>query len=309
MAIVLGPNRYGKAENRVVRIYRDSPRHEIRDLNVSTALRGRFDKAHTLGDQADILPTDSQKQTVYAYAKTQAWDSIEQYALALARHFVDDIEPVHSARVEIEQFAWDRVRVDGAEHDHTWVRRGPEVRTAAVTVEGNDEHQRTWIVGGIKDLTILKSTGSEFHGFLQDPYTVLEPTTDRVMATSLDAAWRFASPSRDADTDTDIDWEAAYATVKKALLETFATLHSLALQQTLYAMGRAALEACPSLAEIRLSAPNKHHFAYDLARFGIENKGEVFHADDRPYGLIQATITHDDAEPAGPAWDSYTGLV
>jgi urate oxidase len=303
MAIVLGPNRYGKAENRVVRIYRDAPRHEIRDLNVSTALRGRFDAAHTRGDQADILPTDSQKQAVYAYAKTQAWNSIEEYALALARHFVDDIDPVHSARVEIEQFAWDRVRVDGAEHDHTWVRQGPEVRTAAVTVEGSTEHQRTWIVGGIKDLTILKSTGSEFHGFLQDPYTVLEPTSDRVMATSLNAGWRFASPS------LDVDWEAAYATVRKALVETFATLHSLALQQTLYAMGRAALEACPFLAEIRLSAPNKHHFVYDLARFGIENKGEVFHADDRPYGLIQATVTHDDAEDAGAAWDSYTGLV
>jgi urate oxidase len=121
------------------------------------------------------------------------------------------------------------------------------------------------------------------------------------MATSLDARWRF--------TATDVDWDAAYATVRRALVETFASLHSLALQQTLYAMGRAALEACPQLAEIRLSAPNKHHFAYDLQRFGIENKGEVFHADDRPYGLIQATVMHDDAEDAGPAWDSYTGLV
>jgi urate oxidase len=245
--------------------------------------------------------------------ETAAWDSIEQYALALARHFVDDIEPVDSARVEIEQFAWERVLVDGTEHDHTWVRRGPEVRTAAVTVEGVGEARRTWVVGGIKDLTILKSTGSEFHGFLQDPYTVLEPTTDRVMATSLDAGWRFAGlglgADADVDTDAAIDWDAAYTAVRKALVETFATLHSLALQQTLHAMGRAALEACPSLAEIRLSAPNKHHFAYDLARFGIENAGEVFHADDRPYGLIQATVLHDDAEDAGPAWDSYTGLV
>jgi urate oxidase len=301
MAIVLGPNRYGKAENRVVRIHRDTPRHEIADLNVSTALRGRFDAAHTAGDQAAVLPTDSQKQTVYAYAKEKTWTSIEDYGLGLARHFVEDIEPVDSARVEIEQFAWERVLVDGSEHDHTWVRRGPEVRTAAVTVSGAGDAQRVWVVGGVKDLTILKSTGSEFHGFLRDPYTVLEPATDRVMATSLDAGWRFVG--------TDVDWESAFATVRRILVETFATLHSLALQQTLYAMGRAALEACPFLAEIRLSAPNKHHFAYDLARFGIENNGELFHADDRPYGLIQATVMHDDAEDAGPAWDSYTGLV
>lgn len=304
MAIVLGPNRYGKAENRVVRILRDTARHEILDLNVSTALRGRFDAAYTVGDQGQVLPTDSQKQTVYAYAKQKPWTSIEQYGLVLARHFVDDIEPVDSARVEIEQFAWDRVLVDGSEHDHTWVRRGLEVRTAAVTVQGSGEDQRTWIVGGIKDLTILKSTGSEFHGFLRDPFTVLEPTTDRVMATSLDAGWRFRSTTPD-----DIPWDATYATVRRVLVETFAGLHSLALQQTLYAMGRAALEACPHLAEVRLSAPNKHHFLYDLARFGIENNGEVFHADDRPYGLIQAAVLHDDAADAGPAWDSYTGLV
>lgn len=301
MAIVLGPNRYGKAENRVVRIYRDSPRHEIRDLNVSTALRGRFDAAHLTGDQGAVLPTDSQKQTVYAYAQRSDWDAIEDYALALARHFVDDIEPVDSARVEVEQFAWDRVTVDGAEHDHTWVRRGPEVRTAAVTVQGTGAGRRAWVVGGVKELVILKSTGSEFHGFLQDPYTVLEPTADRVLATSLVAGWRFA--------DVDADWQAAYTTVRRVLTETFARVHSLALQQTLYAMGRAVLEACPYLVEVRLSAPNKHHFAYDLSPFGLKNAGEVFHAGDRPYGLIQATVIHDDADDAGPAWDSYTGLV
>ncbi len=301
MAIVLGPNRYGKAENRIVRIYRDSPRHEIRDLNVSTALRGRFDDAHLVGDQSAVLPTDSQKQTAYAYAKQQAWESIEQYALELARHFVDEVEPVDSARVEIEQFAWERVLVDGREHEHTWVRRGPEVRTAAVTVQGTGPAQRTWIVGGVKDLTILKSAGSEFHGFLQDPYTVLEPTRDRVLATSLNAGWRFA--------ESPPDWDEAYDTVRRLLVSAFASVHSLALQQTLYAMGRAALEQCPYLAEIRLSAPNKHHYAYDLARFGVQNAGEVFHADDRPYGLIQAAVVHDDAPDAGPAWDSFTGLV
>jgi urate oxidase len=301
MAIVLGPNRYGKAENRIVRIYRDSPRHEIRDLNVSTALRGRFDAAHLSGDQGAVLPTDSQKQTAYAYAKQEGLESIEQYALALARHFVDEIEPVDSARVDVEQFAWERVLVDGLEHDHTWVRRGPETRTAAITVDGVGAAQRAWAVGGVRDLTILKSTGSEFHGFLQDPYTVLEPATDRVLATSLDAGWRFA--------EFPTDWDEAYATARRVLVSTFAGVHSLALQQTLYAMGRAVLEACPYLAEVRLSAPNKHHFAYDLARFGLENEGEVFHADDRPYGLIQAAILHDDAPAAGPAWDSFTGRV
>ena len=304
MAIVLGDHQYGKAENRVVRIVRDSPRHEIRDVNVSSCLRGRFDDAHLTGDQATVLPTDTQKQTIYAYAKTVGLTSLERYAYALATHFVDDVEPVDQARLELEEFAWDRVSVEGSEHDFTWVRNGQEVRLVSVTTEGTPDARHTWITGGLKDLTILKSSGSEFHGFLEDEYTVLEPTSDRIMATSLEARWRFGS----VDVAT-FDFDAAYAAIKTALVETFASHHSLALQQTLFEMGKAALEAVPELVEVRLIAPNKHHFAYDLARFGIENANEVFHADDRPYGLIQASVTRDDAPDAGPAWLQYSGLV
>jgi urate oxidase len=302
MAIVLGPHRYGKAENRIVRIVRDTDRHEIRDLNVSTALTGDFDAAHLTGDQRTVLPTDTQKQTAYAFAKQVGVASIERYGLALAEHFVDTVEHVATARVEIEEFAWVRASIDGAEHDHTWVRAGQETRLASVTIAGRGDARRTWVTGGLKDLTILKSTGSEFSGFYRDPYTVLDETRDRVMATSLVAGWRFGTSQID-------DWDAIYTLVKSILIEKFATVHSLALQQTLWEMGKAVLERVPELVEVRLSAPNKHHFVYDLARFGINNELEVFHADDRPYGLIQASAVRDDAPDAGPAWDSYTGLV
>ncbi|WP_305803662.1 factor-independent urate hydroxylase [Subtercola sp. PAMC28395] len=301
MAIVLGSNRYGKAENRVVRIYRDTDRHEIRDINVSSALRGEFADAYLVGDQSKILPTDTQKQTAYSFSKERGLTSIETYALELGAHFVDTVEYVQSARIEVEEFEWQRVLVDGTEHDHTWVRKGQETRISAVTVTGSGEARTNTVIGGFKDLVILKSTGSEFTGFLEDGYTLLEPTTDRVMATSLVAKWRFTS--------TDVDWEATYLGIKKIIIEKFATLHSLALQQTLYEMGKAVLETYDFIAEIRFSAPNKHHFLYNLAPFGVENNNEVFNADDRPYGLIEATVIRDDVPPAPEAWDSYTGLV
>jgi urate oxidase len=295
--IILGKNQYGKAENRVVRIYRDAPRHEIHDINVSTCLRGDFSAAHLTGDQTAVLPTDTQKQTAYAYAKEKGLLSIEDYGLALARHFVSDVEPVQAARIEIDEYAWERAVVDGAEHNHTWTRKGQEVRTAAITVDGDGE----WVVGGLKDLIVLKSTGSEFAGFLEDRYTILEPTHDRVMATSLVAQWRF--------TTSEVDWETVYADIKTHLIKQFAVVQSLALQQTLYEMGKAVLTAYPQIAEVRLSAPNKHHFAYDLSPFGLQNNNEVFHADDRPYGLIQATVTRDDAPDPGPAWDLQQGWL
>ncbi len=300
MSIVLGSNQYGKAETHLVRVTRDTPRHEIVDLNVTTALRGDFAAAYLEGDQSAVLPTDTQKNTAYVWAKTHPVEPIEQWGLSLARHFVDDVDPVEGARIEIERFDWNRVTVDGAEHDHTWVRSGQEIRTAAITVEAGTSH----VVQGLKDLVILKSTGSAFKDFLTDEYTTLVPTDDRVMATSLVAKWRVSGDDLEG-----LDWNAMYAGVKQAMVEQFATVHSLALQQTLWHMGRAALEAYPQIAEIRLAAPNKHHFVVDFSAFGIENKGEVFHADDRPYGLIEATVVRDDAPAAGDAWRFSAGLA
>ena len=297
MSYHLADHQYGKAESRLVRIYRDQPRHEIRDLNVTTALRGDFADAYLSGDQSKVLPTDTQKNTAYAFAKSKGVTSIETFGLDLARHFVADVEPVSGARIEIEEFLWQRAVVDGAEHDHTWLRAGQEVRTAAVTVDATGEQ----VVSGFKDLVILKSTGSEFAGFLKDEYTTLPETHDRIMATSPDVKWRYAG--------VDVDWDGVYASVKQIMVKEFATLQSLALQQTLWHMGTAAMDAHPEIVEVRLKAPNKHHFDYDIARFGLEQKGEVFNATDRPYGLIEATIVRDDAPPAGDAWKSSAGLA
>ena len=194
MAIVLGPNQYGKAETRVVRIYRDGGPHEIRDLNVSTLLRGAFDAAHTRGDQASVLPTDSQKNTCFARARQNGVGAIEDYALDLARHFTADIGPVTEARIDVTEYRWERVNVAGRPHPHTFTRASSEVRTTAVTVQGDGPTRREWVVSGLDDLVILKTTGSEFAGFLDDEYTTLAPTHDRILATSLTARWRYAAP-------------------------------------------------------------------------------------------------------------------
>lgn len=291
MGIVLGTNRYGKAEIRLVRVYRDSPRHEIRDLCVSTSLRGDFTAAHVAGDQSAVLPTDSQKNAAYAHAKEHGVGEIEDYALRLARYLVAEVDAAHAARVDVEEYGWDRIEAGGRAHDHAFVRSGREVRTATVVVE---KHGRTGVWAGFRDLTVLKSTGSEFRGFRRDRYTTLAETDDRILATSLDSRWRYAAD--------DGDWARLYASVRAVLLERFASTHSYALQHSLWEMGRAALDGNPEVAELRLVAPNKHHLAVDLSPFGLDNAGEVFHADDRPYGLIEASVRRDDAPPA-PDWD------
>ena len=300
MAIRLGANQYGKAETHVVRVYRDTARHTIRDLNVSTALRGDFLDAHTSGDQAHVLPTDTQKNTVFALAKKRGVTSPEDFALALADRFLEAAAPATGARVGIEEYAWNRIVADGAEHDHAFVRAGDCVRTTVVNLDGRGDERTVSVVSGLQDLTVLKSTGSEFHGYLTDEYTTLQPTTDRILATSLVARWRYSG--------TEIDWDKTYDSIRALLLQRFAAIHSLALQQTLNGMGTSVLEQHGEVAEIKFSAPNKHHFLSDLSAFGLENPNEVFYAADRPYGLIEASVVRDDASEPGNAWHAVPGF-
>jgi urate oxidase len=295
MAIVLGPNQFGKAEVRVVAVDRSSPRHSLVDLNVSSSLRGDFAAAHTAGDNSHVLTTDAQKNTVFAYARDGV-GSPEEFGLRLARHFADSYGWITGARVAVESYGWERITVGGVEHDHSFRRAGGEVRTAVVTVDGDDAH----VLAGLADLVVLKTTGSEFWGFPRDRYTTLAETRDRILATAVTARWRYTS--------TEPDFDACFAGVRTALLERFASTHSLALQQSLYAMGEAVLEQFPDVAEIRMSMPNKHHFLQDLSAFGLDNPDVVYHADDRPYGLIEGTVLRDDVTPADVAWEGTPGF-
>lgn len=300
MAIVLGENQYGKAEVRLFTVARtDGGVHNIKDLNVGIALRGDFDACHEQGDNANILPTDTQKNTVYAFAKRHGVAEIEDFALLLARHFVGSFPYVRGAQVSIEEYAWQRVGPEP--RPDAFTRTGGATRTTLVTIEAG-EPDRVSVVSGLSDLVVLKSGGSEFRGFVKDPYTTLEETGDRILATAVTSQWRFA----DADDGGPprVDWAASHAMTCDLLVRTFADAYSRSLQQTLYDMGRAVLRARPEIAEIRMSMPNRHHFAVDLSPFGLENGGEVFFPADRPYGLIEGTVVRGDAAAPAPGEDA-----
>jgi urate oxidase len=284
MGIVLGANQYGKAETRLVRVDRDGERHTVRDLNVSVALRGDLEGTHLTGDNAAVLPTDSMKNTVYAFARRYGVGQIDDFGLRLARHFVDSRPSIDAARIGIEEYGWTRLG------PHSFARDSSETRTAVLTYDGN----ATSTVGGLERLVLLNSTDSEFWGYVKDAYTTLPETRDRILATEVAARWRFGTPPS--------DWADSYDRARAALVEAFVDTHSLSLQQTLYQMGRRVLEMRPEIVEVRLSLPNKHHLIVNLAPFGLDNPNEVFVAADRPYGLIEGTVLRDDAPPAGLAW-------
>ncbi|MFI7015823.1 factor-independent urate hydroxylase [Streptomyces sp. NPDC050164] len=304
MPTILGQNQYGKAENRVVKITRDGATHRIKDLNVSVSLSGDMDEVHYSGSNANVLPTDTTKNTVYAFAKEHGIESAEQFGIHLARHFVTSQEPIHRARIRIEEYAWERIEASDAnsqstgadEARHSFVRKGQEVRLTQITYDGS-----SWeVISGLKDLVVMNSTNSEFWGYVKDKYTTLKEAYDRILATQVSARWRFNWTDDDQRMP---NWEQSYEQTRKHMLQAFAETYSLSLQQTLYQMGARIIDNRGEIDEVRFSLPNKHHFLVDLEPFGLKNDtadGAVYFAADRPYGLIEATILRDGCEAQIP---------
>lgn len=284
MTVQLFDNAYGKSRVRVTKVQRHPDgRHDLFEFAVDVQLRGRFDASYLAGDNTGVLPTDTMKNTVYATAAKHRIESAEQFALLLAGHFADHPQLPHvaAARVDVREDRWKRVHdARGAEHPWAFVNGGTEKRTCRVERDRGTSDARVW--GGVDDLLLLKTTDSAFVDFVRDPYTTLPDAADRIFASAVRATWRYAPG--------DHDWNACFAAAREAMIGTFASHRSLAAQQTLYAMGEAALGACPAVAEVEIWMPNQHRIPFDLRPLGLENRNEVFVTTAEPFGLIGATI-------------------
>ena len=279
--IVLGQNNYGKSDVRLVKIKRDTDRHELWDLRVDVALEGDFEAAHVEGDNSRLLATDTMRNTVYALAKDHLTKSIEGFGLRLVDHFLQAGPTVERVRVRITEFPWDRIEVDGQGHEHSFIRGSGEREALIMGDEGGDRR----VEAGLDNLLVLKTTASGWEDFYRERFTTLPDTDDRILATIVTARWSYAE-KMSADLDFDRLWDG----VRERILATFTDHYSPSVQNTLYRIGKAVLEEFPEIEKIHLSFPNKHHLLYDLERFGMENAGEVFHATSEPYGLIEGTV-------------------
>ena len=268
-------NRYGKSRIRLVKVRRSDP-HELVDLTIDVQLEGEFQAVYVDGDNGLCLATDTMKNTVYALARQDPIHDVETFAARLAEHFLAK-PAVTAVRISAVEQPWGRLSSGGQPHPHAFVQAGAEHWTTVVTRDARGSE----IVSGLANLVVLKTTDSAFSGFPRDEYTTLPDAGDRIMATSITAAWTYRVGTTDF---------SARAKVRRALVEAFASHLSRSVQHTVYAMGEAALAVCADVTAITLSLPNRHHLLVDLKPFGLDNPNEIFVATDQPFGLIEATI-------------------
>jgi urate oxidase len=275
---MLAETAYGKSSVRLVKVSRHGDRHDLKDLTVSIRFEGEYDQSYTDGDNREVLPTDTMKNTVYALAASNSVGEPEVFGRVLAEHFLERNPQLRRVRIDLTEQAWGRIAVGAREHGQAFVRQSAEARSATVQGQGD----RITIGAGVKDLVILKSSRSGFTGFRRDAYTTLPDVADRILATALTATWHY----RTSDLDFNLTWRA----VRNTLLEAFGEHDSRSVQHTLHAMGRAVVDNVDAVTAIRLVMPNKHHLPVDLTPLGLENRNEIFVPTDEPYGLIEATV-------------------
>jgi urate oxidase len=270
---------YGKSRVRLVQVRRRGDRDDLRDLSVAVRFEGDYDASYIEGDNRDVLPTDTMKNTVYALAARSPVQDPESFAIRLGQHFLERNPTLQRVSLDLVEYQWRRIEIGEREHGQAFMRRGPDTRTASVATSRDG----VIVEAGVQDLLIMKTGHSAFSGFPRDEFTTLADTRDRLLATSMTASWRYA--------ETDVPFSSTWRGVRDLLLRTFAEHHSESVQHTLYAMGQAVLDGLDVVVSITLVMPNKHHLPLDLTRFGLDNRNEIFVATDEPFGQIEATLT------------------
>ena len=271
-------NSYGKGRVRVMRVHRDGDYNEVRELSVQTMLEGDFGAAYTAGDNRTVVATDTIKNITYIVARENMTANPELFSQALAARFLARYPQVDRVTVTAEETRWARASVGGSPHPHSFLLDGNGKPTAEIVAT----RESSAVTSGMTGFTFMKSTASGWVDYVFDEYTTLPPTTDRIAATSMDAAWTWlAAPA---------DYAAANARIMALMLEVFATTYSYGVQDSLFRMGSAVLAALPEVGTVRMACPNKHYLPMKLDAFGLASDNMVFIATDEPHGQIECIV-------------------
>ena len=203
------------------------------------------------------------KNTVYIMAKQHPVTPPELFASIVSTHFIDTYTHIHAAHVKVVTHRWTRLTVDGVPHPHGFIRDGAETRNVEITAR---EGQGLSIRSAIAGLLVLKSTGSQFHGFIRDDYTTLPEVSDRILSTEVDCGWTWKPFGGVGEVKAEASkFDAAWDAARSITLKTFATDSSASVQNTMYKMCSQVLDAVPDAMTVNYSLPNRHYFEIGIS--------------------------------------------
>lgn len=267
--MILGENHYGESRVRLVKIVRQSDRHDVKEISVDVSFEGSFEAVYKEGDNGALLPGDIIKNTIHTLASQAGLESVEEFGMRLGAHFLSNNPEVSRVRADLAEYSWDRMDAGGRPQRFAFVKAGNEKHTARIQVTRDGAKAES----GVEGLNVLKTSGSA---------PAVAETQDRLLGAAICARWNYTS--------LDISYGPAWHGVRQIILDTFAEHDGKSMQHTLYAIGENVLEQCDEIDEIHLSLSHKQFLPAGLEPFALPNRNEVLIPVDEPYGLIQATL-------------------
>ena len=292
----LADHHHGKARVRVLKVQTEGTKHFVQEYSVATKLFSpSYADVFTKESNQGLVATDTQKNTVYVVAKRSTARTPEGFGIDLAHHLLHEYPVLSAVEVEVTSTLWDRVNQSGEQHDHGFVKRGPERALARVRLT-RDAPEGPQVVSSIEGLTVLKTTQSGFTNFLRDKYTLLPDVTERCLATEMAVEWRYSKPVS-TKKGSGPDYEAVRSAIRAELMRGFygppkGGVHSVSLQATIYDMGCLVLSAVPAVSSVSIDTPNIHMLpVQQLKAFGDDFDNDVFIATSEPAGTIHCTVS------------------
>jgi urate oxidase len=271
-------NRYGKGRVRIMRIHRDGDKQDVSQLSIKAMLEGDFGRAYTEADNSTSTSTDTIKNIVNVVARENTALSTEEFCQVLAKRYLDLYPQASSVSITAHETKWARLAVDGELHPHAFLLDS----NGKPTVEIVATRDGMTMSSGLDGFTFMKSTQSGWENYYTDKYSTIQPTNDRICATSMVVSWTWSGKP------------ASYPATNKKILDTllkeFATTYSPSVQNSLYRMGEKVLAAVPEISEISMACPNIHYILMNLSTFGLDNNNDVFLPTDEPHGQIECTV-------------------
>ena len=259
-------------------------------------LGGPFADAYTIGDNSNVVATDTMKNFIHRESLAFAGSTLEGWLYFLGSRFLQTYPQMERLRMSGQELRFDAAPVpaEGGGFEPSGVlfhRRQGDHGVASLEVDRADDGQAVVsdLRSGRVGLDLLKVTGSSFAAFARDAYTTLPERPDRMLFTHIDVAWRYADAA--VALTPDASRYVASEQVADLAAVTFHSFVSLSIQHLVHEIGTRMLERYPALVEVSFEAENR---TFDpVEGTGAEARQKVYTDPRPPYGRIGLTLHRD----------------
>jgi urate oxidase len=255
-----------------------------------------FLPAYTVGDNSNVVATDTMKNFVLRQALDFDGSTLEGFLSFLGGQFLSTYPQMQSLRITGKEPGFDAAVVPNEER-HAFA--GSEVLFGRslndygfASLDMERDQTRTVTTDhkcGRLGLKLIKVTGSSFASFVRDEHTTLPERKDRPLFIHLDVYWKYANPAH--ATGRDLSNYIPSEQVRDFVQVTFHRFVSMSIQHLLYEIGTRMLERFPHMAEVSFEAQNR---LWDTAFVSEDDERIKVYTDPRPpYGLIRLKLIRE----------------